>query len=358
MNRWVLKPESEKFLHLDVMRFVAAAAVVLFHAAGFTPLQTQKIAQDYYLFVDFFFVISGIVMSEFYSQGIRSAGAYGGFMRRRIARILPLHWATLAAYVVLDTLALRANPGMRIENYDPSCLPANILLLHAWGVCHRLSFDIASWSLSGEIVMYAFLPLTLLLGRRAFWAALVCGLLLTVLITKPPWWHLTYDYGGLRAIPAFLLGIGLHQNRDRVARIPVPGKLLAGGLILFAALSAVPGPVRYLNPLAAYALAVVAYAADLRATAHPWLRRLAPLGQLTFGVYLLHPLVFMIMMRIVAPRFHLGPGALNAWSVMTIVLVIPLAAYGSLVLFERPARHWINSVGRKAPGGIVEASAG
>src|SRR4051794_14289188 len=65
------RPESERYLHLDLLRFAASLSIVLFHyrllmagpagwSVGFLDLAPLRLA------VDLFFIISGIVMSELY----------------------------------------------------------------------------------------------------------------------------------------------------------------------------------------------------------------------------------------------------------------------------------------------------
>ena len=86
----------------------------------------------------------------------------GRFLWRRIARIYPLHLATLAFYVVI---ALALHSGLaRTDNparYPLSDLPAQLLLLHAVDG-ERLTFNFPSWSLSAEMFCYLLFPC----GRR------------------------------------------------------------------------------------------------------------------------------------------------------------------------------------------------
>ncbi len=65
-------PENSRLLTLDAMRGLAAVAVIFWHLNFIGPL-----AQSGYLAVDFFFVMSGVVIARAYQarldRGLRSA---------------------------------------------------------------------------------------------------------------------------------------------------------------------------------------------------------------------------------------------------------------------------------------------
>jgi peptidoglycan/LPS O-acetylase OafA/YrhL len=67
-------------------------------------------------------------------------------------------------------------------------------------------------------------------------------------------------------------------------------------------------------------------------------RRLAPLGQLTYSLYMLHPLIQSVLLTgIGAGLLKLRGVPMNLFVIATMVLMVPIA-WLSLVLFERPAR--------------------
>ena len=77
--RWQLKPESEKMLHLDCLRLIAATGIVLLHGVGrLEGLQLDL--GSFRLFVDLFFVISGYVIWSVYMDGMCDREAYKGFL--------------------------------------------------------------------------------------------------------------------------------------------------------------------------------------------------------------------------------------------------------------------------------------
>ena len=113
------------------MRIVAACAVVVLHYSDYIrdqPAGRFMIDHTWHFnqFVDLFFVVSGFVIARQYLHQVGETASTGRFLWRRIARIYPLHLATLAFYVVI---ALALHFGLaRTDNparYPFSDLPAN-----------------------------------------------------------------------------------------------------------------------------------------------------------------------------------------------------------------------------------------
>src|SRR3954470_5950884 len=104
-------------VHIQVLRFFAAVAVIAFHAAGVAP-DGFKVPDGAISFVlsyggrgvDLFFVISGFII--FYATR-RAKLTPAEFLRRRVERIVPLYFlVTLAVTVLAVTLpATFGTPG-------------------------------------------------------------------------------------------------------------------------------------------------------------------------------------------------------------------------------------------------------
>lgn len=106
---------------LTGIRIIAALWVVLFH---FAPTLTRIVpetgalfyfAQDGYLAVDLFFVLSGFVIAYQYFDAVRDKRLpYRSFLWRRLARIYPAHLLVLLMLVVAVFGAARL--GMPFQN--------------------------------------------------------------------------------------------------------------------------------------------------------------------------------------------------------------------------------------------------
>lgn len=207
---------------LTALRFFAAFWVVLFHYwpkldVGFTP----AIATKGYLGVEAFFVLSGFILCHVYLRGFGEGRfRYGDFLWNRLARVYPLHLATLVgvgAMAVAGTMAgLKVDPNILSW---PS-LPANLLLVHAWGFAPVAGWNHASWSISAEWFAYLTFPAFAFAAwrLRARPIAAVLGALAFIAVIYPtfqalagfPLTEATIEWGALRIVPCFALGCALH----------------------------------------------------------------------------------------------------------------------------------------------------
>src|SRR6478609_4625992 len=128
---------------LTSLRGVAAMAVLLFHlrhefGPAIDPDRFTHFLERSYLFVDFFFVLSGFVIALSYGHIFSRAIAkrdYGNFLVKRLARIYPLHIVMLFGFVLSEVakyaIATNANPPFSLNTIP--ALIANIFLVQSWG---------------------------------------------------------------------------------------------------------------------------------------------------------------------------------------------------------------------------------
>ena len=145
---------------LTSLRFFAALWVVLFHYwpkldVAFTPALVAK----GYLGVELFFVLSGFILCHVY---LAAAGEgrlkYGAFLWNRLARVYPLHLATLFGMIALGVVAGLAGVAIDGEILRWDALPANLLMVQAWGLAPAAAFNHPSWSISAEWFAYLTFP--------------------------------------------------------------------------------------------------------------------------------------------------------------------------------------------------------
>lgn len=159
---------------LTTLRFVAAGMIVVHHVAhyfGYAGGVLGRLALDQG--VSFFFVLSGFIL--FYRHGeLCGRGTAWRFIAARIARIWPLHAATLALALLFvpspfGPAGLAAGPTL-----------ANLALLQAWFPWPGwfFSWNAVSWSLSTEMFFYACYPALAAGWRNSWpWKLALCGLL-------------------------------------------------------------------------------------------------------------------------------------------------------------------------------------
>ena len=350
-----LATTSDEMLTLDFLRFYASAAIVLHHSHEFLwprsarpwlDAQTGGLA----LFVDLFFLISGFVIAQVYSGRVGNLAQFGRFMQRRIGRLFPLHLLTLGLAIIMWALVGRYASADHVPSQDLRCIALTAGLAHALISCgNGIYYNGVSWSISAEMVMYVLFPL---LGALAFrWRRLflVCGLgvfawLLAVAVaansTVAGW---VDHYAPLRALPAFMIGVGLNANRDLLARMPA-ARLLMVWSLAGASLSALSGAPTLVQVPLFYLAGASAMALDVQKGAGPLVTRLAPLGQLTYSIYLWHGFFIIVLVNAIGDKLLGGRLLITGALLLVCYVAILVWSYLSWRYFETPARRWVDGL--------------
>jgi peptidoglycan/LPS O-acetylase OafA/YrhL len=170
---------------IDLLRFLAALAVVLFHYA-FRGYAAHSSSMPYPLLagvakygrygVDLFFLISGfvILMSA-------SGGSLKHFVVSRIVRLYPAFWACCTlTFLILVAFGPQQHPPTFIQYLS------NMTMLCGFGFMQKLAavsqIDGSYWSLIIEIRFYALVALLLLLRQIHRAELFLTGWLLTIIV--------------------------------------------------------------------------------------------------------------------------------------------------------------------------------
>ena len=139
---------------LTFTRFLAAIAIVLFHfCQNIFPFNTPALnflVANANVGVSYFFILSGFVMILAY--GDRKTINFGDFVKRRFARIYPVH--LLAIVILLVYFVIINAPSSAYRG-----LPFVLTLIQSWIPGVALSVNPPSWSLSTEMFFYIIFPL-------------------------------------------------------------------------------------------------------------------------------------------------------------------------------------------------------
>lgn len=355
--------------HLDGLRIVAACAVVVLHYADYVKDHTAgrfmvDHTHHFNLFVDLFFVVSGFVIASQYLGKVNDLTSVGRFIWRRLARIYPLHLATLAFYLAIVAaiyfgLAKTDNPA----RYPLSDVPAQLLLLHAVDG-QRLTFNFPSWSLSAEMFCYLLFPITALLAARR--RALVIPLVVLPALANSiyvaatgsePWAEWINKGGIFRALPGFNLGVACYVFRHQIARWPIVPGMLTAGLALFFALGwLLPDMVAL---AAVYAIAVLAIQHDTSETSTVVSQlRFDRASAYTYSCYMLHIPVATVVLTFGARYLASIPGGKLALLPVAVAMLAG-ASIVSYRFFETPLRRALNNAfDRHTPSAVTPAPVG
>ncbi|MBU4436346.1 MAG: acyltransferase [Alphaproteobacteria bacterium] len=344
---------------LTVLRFFAAFWVVMFHywpnlAIGFTP----AIAAKGYLGVEAFFTLSGFILCHVYLQGFgQGRFRYGDFLWNRLARVYPLHLATLAGVGLMAAAAGLAGVTVGHNIISWEALPANLLLVHAWGFAPVSGWNHASWSISAEWFAYLSFPAFAFaawkLRKKPFLAVALALTLIAVLypvferLAGFPLTEATIKWGALRIVPCFAYGCALHalwRSGAIPGRVAGPGAAIMGAVVL--------GMVQFGAPdflIVAGLGGIIVMLAALAASGSTFASQsvFVYLGEISYSTYMIC-IPWKILSVNAATRILQIEGDQLPFLVWVVIVaaLIPLSAI-SYHLIEKPAREHMKSWARK-----------
>ena len=344
---------------ITALRFGAAIWVAVYtYWENLAGAGSSGLVDKGYLGVELFFVLSGFILSHVYLQ---SAGekrfSYRGFLWARVARVYPLHVATLVGVGLLAAVALVA--GMSVDGNVLSwvSLPANLLMVHAWGLAPVAGWNHPSWSISAEwfaylcFPLFAFVfwrarekPVAAVVGAAAFLAVLYYGF---ERVAGFPLTEATIRWGALRIVPCFALGCALYLvYRKAPLKAPWTASAVSFGLMV---LSAALGLWDGITVLLAGAL--ILSLASLPNERAGWLasKPAVYLGEISYSVYMVCVPWKLLAVNLAAKLTDAPDKQLQLFVWLAILALLPVVAALSYHLVEHPARKALRGMaqGRK-----------
>jgi peptidoglycan/LPS O-acetylase OafA/YrhL len=173
------KPANRRYSNIEALRGVASIGVALFHFSGqlnsAVPLVFQSVG---WLGVDVFFVISGFVIPlSLYGRDYRLRD-FPHFMLRRLVRLEPPYFASIALGLLLWYLSTLA-PGFRGTEPDYSFGQIAFHFFYAIPLTSYSWLSPVYWSLAYEFVFYIIVGLTFsfLINREIEFTILAAALI-------------------------------------------------------------------------------------------------------------------------------------------------------------------------------------
>lgn len=346
---------------LTALRFFAAAIVMAYHyALVWAPdaLAATGLLGKGGLGVDFFFVLSGFILTHVYLSA-RDAGQFhfGDFLWARLARIYPLHVVTTLIAIVILSIGYKIGTITDDPVYF-EYVAKTLAMVHAWGTVDHFGLNAPSWSISAEWAAYLAFPgfLAIAIAARArpilFVTAAFATLCAADVFARAAFGkgvtELSFDFGVLRIAPEFLLGCALYMLALKITASARTASIALGAAIIA---TLVMMHVRAPDVLVVAAMSAIILFAALRARAAPGgggaSRALAHptlvyLGEISYAIYLTHRLVEYALIEIIAPMTGLQVSGLAPMFGCALASIV--VAAGLHHAFERPVRTWMRAV--------------
>ncbi|QKG25838.1 acyltransferase family protein [Actinomadura verrucosospora] len=326
---------------LDLLRFLAAAAVVLYHFTGFGgagpwPEHAREVfpalgavTRYGYLGVDLFFVISGFVILM--SAWGRSPGEFGV---SRLVRLMPAYWASVLLGVVVYAVFRKGHgvPGLVVPNLT--------MLQGGLGV---QNVDAVYWTLWVEMHFYVLAAVLAWIGITyrsclvfmAVWLfggvfADEAGSRFLQIMLVPTW------------SPYFIAGMALFLIHRFGPTLLLWGYVAVSYLLAlhwggWRADGAFKGSAHL--PVAAAVTGIFVVMILVATGRLRWVRwrGLTVLGALTYPLYLVHSQLALPLLDALYP-------GVNRWVALAAVIAASLAlAYAVHRLVERPGAAWMRA---------------
>lgn len=340
---------------LTGIRALAALLVLSLHAHQNVPTNVTAylpFIDHGYLGVDFFFILSGFIITHVYLDNFRriADGALRIFFWHRFVRLYPVHIATLLMMIVMVVVSRVTGRTISADNFNWSDLIWQLTLTHAWGFGGSASWNVPSWSISAEWFAYLFFPWTALVLHRIGRAAIAYLLSAAALV--------------LMAVLFFASGLGIDVWTGGPALVRVLAEFICGAALCRAMALGTTSDERRWNGDVVAAVSLIAFAVAASfsvsdyilvgllaltvmgsAAAGGFMKRflggalMVWLGEISYSIYMVHFPVLIVLRRIYEAMGYAqwSPSLQMAAYVATFAIVIAAAALLYYVI-EHPTR--------------------
>lgn len=285
----------------------------MFHLTQYTRVLDISFIRNSFLFVDFFFVLSGFVITANYADRLAAGFGIKNFMILRFGRVYPIHLFTLFMFVWISVVRLLkpdlggASP-FESANENPYAIITNLLLIHSIGVHDSLTWNYPSWSISTEYYTYLLFAIMVTLSRgylSAINVFIIISAPIFIGIFSPDNMATTYDYGLVRCLYGFGTGSllwKLYESRllSNISNIrisiyswTVMEIFVIASIILYVvfagkSLASVVAPM-------IFAIAIGFFVFEKGLVSRVLLSKLlSGIGNLSYSIYMMHALVFVV----------------------------------------------------------------
>ncbi len=203
---------------LDGLRGLFALFVVLFHfnkhnAPSF--IVNNFFVRESYIFVDFFFILSGYVITLTYNDRLNKMIDLWPFLKKRLIRLYPL--------LLFSTLMYWGFVHPQLNNKNILLALDTLLLTNATPILGSgIGMNYPSWSISSELISYLVFGISSMIAiqkRKPFIIGCITFCCFLILAFQQNYFQ-TGAFGFLRGLACFNLGYFIYLFANRNIKIP------------------------------------------------------------------------------------------------------------------------------------------
>ncbi|MCW2394204.1 MULTISPECIES: acyltransferase family protein [unclassified Sphingobium] len=362
-----------RYVVLDSLRGIFACVIVCIHIKGENHISQLEVVKNGYLFVDFFFVLSGFVIASSYGRKLADGFPVGKFIWLRLGRIFPLHLFVLLLFLTFEIVFATIMPGL--GGRKPFAFPftiddwfAQLALIGIFVGQDDLTWNGPSWSIAAEVWTYLIFALLMRYASRFMIpiciAIAICAPLALPFLTDR-YMQAFHDGALVRCLYGFSLGVVAWHLIAQVEKLDLRGRdtlielLIVGAIITFLAFVGV-GALTLIAPYL-FLIALLIFARE-RGAISALLRKAAfvRLGLLSYSIYMVHTFLLYRYVNVLSAVEkatgadlvvsidginYVGGGAWMA-DVLALILFAGVIAFAEITyrFVEKPGQLWAKSV--------------
>ena len=327
---------KERFHVLDAFRGIFSFIVVFYHMRemNISFLVQNDFVGHGYLFVDFFFVLSGFVIAYNYDNRLTNYSQLTSFLNKRFFRLYPLHITVLLMFVVY--VFLRQAIGNPVtERVGLNTFFTSLFLVNSvkFPGINEGSWNMPSWSISAEMISYlAFGLLLVLAGKlRSYKTILyIFAIAISILAMQLIGGSLliSYNNGFIRGMIGFFSGAltfkiyQMIKSKPTVLVASVLEAITILSVIFFVSMTAYFSFSIFYELLFMTTILVFAFEKGIVSRAILSIPLLRKMGAISYSVYLNHFLI-IIGIDIVTKKFSMQ----SQWIDTGLVIVLAFVVY-------------------------------
>lgn len=227
-----MKTSSNYIDTITPLRGIAALLVCLFHydellffsgLPRIVNIENSSFVHNGYLWVDFFFILSGFVITHVYADKLQNWNGTNikKYIWARFTRLYPMHLFTMILIAIIYHIIVYNFPDFAKNNFWAQASTFNNFVAHLFFLQNTplnnpVAWNVPSWSIAAEWWVYIVAILIIpFLNKRAVMlkniSAFIVALAGLFIISQNGSLNLTLELGILRCLFGFIIGIVVYQ---------------------------------------------------------------------------------------------------------------------------------------------------